>query len=286
MIRAATRGRPRVLAVLAMAWTIALPSAAELAEEPSAGEASPTADAQGSACISPVDGDVLPCKLAAPSRSEEDRARDAGRRPAEVIAFLGIEPGMTVMDLVASGGWYTEVLSIAVGDGGTVYAQNPPMMLAFRDGYYDKAIAARLDGDRLPNVVRLDRDLTEAGLPPGSLDGAITALNFHDIHNGMGEQAATGFLMAVKALLKPGGVLGLIDHYGESGNDNNALHRLDVATALPLIEGAGFEVEASNILRNPDDDYTKMVFDEAVQGKTDRLLLRLTKPLEEATADD
>ena len=257
MIRGTTRTRRRALAVLTMAWAIALPSAADLAEE-----------------------------LAAPSRSEEDRARDAGRRPAEVIAFLGIEPGMTVMDLVASGGWYTEVLSIAVGDGGTVYAQNPPMMLAFRDGYYDKAITARLAGDRLPNVVRLDRDLAETGLPPGTLDAAITALNFHDVHNGMGEQAATEFLVAVKALLKPGGVLGLIDHYGQSGNDNNALHRLDAATALPLIEATGFEVMASDVLRNPNDDHTKMVFDEAVRGKTDRLLLRLTKPLEEAATDD
>ena len=257
MTRATTRGRHRVLAVLAMAWSIALPVAGDLAEE-----------------------------LAAPSRSEEDRARDAGRMPADVIAFLGIEPGMTVMDLVAAGGWYTEVLSIAVGDGGTVYAQNPPIMLAFRDGYYDKAITARLAGDRLPNVVRLDRDIAETGLPPGSLDAAITALNFHDIHNGMGDQAATGFLVAVKALLKPGGVLGLIDHYGKPGNDNNTLHRLDVATALPLIEGTGFEVAVSDVLRNPNDDHTKMVFDEAVRGKTDRLLLRLTKPMEETATDD
>ena len=243
--------------MLTVACTVALPSAADLAED-----------------------------LAAPTRSAADRARDAGRKPAEVVAFLGIEPGMTVMDLVASGGWYTEVLSIAVGDGGTVYAQNPPMMLAFRDGYYDKAIAARLAGDRLPNVVRLDRDLAETGLPPGTLDAAITALNFHDVHNGMGAQEAMGFLVAVRALLKPGGVLGLIDHYGVSGNDNNALHRLDVAVALPIIEGAGFEVLASDLLRNPNDDHTKMVFDESVKGKTDRLLLRLTKPLAEASADD
>ena len=247
-----------MLAVLAMALALALPGAADLAED-----------------------------LAAPSRSEDDRARDAGRRPAEVIAFLGIEPGMTVIDLVASGGWYTEVLCVAVGDGGTVYAQNPPMMLAFRDGYYDKAITARLADDRLPNVVRLDRDLAETGLPPGSLDAAITALNFHDVHNGMGDQAATEFLLAVKELLKPGGVLGLIDHYGESANDNNTLHRLDVAAALPLMRNAGFDVALSNILRNPNDDHTKMVFDEAVRGKTDRLLFRLTKPLEEeATTHD
>ena len=246
----------RLLPTVALALVLALPAAADLAED-----------------------------LAAPSRSEDDRARDASRKPAEVIAFLGIEPGMTVMDLVASGGWYTEVLSLAVGDGGTVYAQNPPMMLAFRDGYYDKAITARLEGDRLPNVVRLDRDLVDTGLAPGSLDAAITALNFHDIHNGMGEEAASGFLIAVKGLLKPGGVLGLIDHYGEPGNDNNALHRLDVATALPLIEGTGFEVTSSEILRSASDDYTKMVFDEAVRGKTDRLLLRLMKPLEPATDD-
>lgn len=251
-----SRATMPTLAAIALATTLALPAAADLAED-----------------------------LAAPSRSEEDRGRDAARKPAEVMAFLGIEPGMTVMDLVASGGWYTEVLSIAVGDGGTVYAQNPPMMLAFRDGYYDKAITARLEGDRLPNVVRLDRDLVDTGLAPGTLDAAITALNFHDVHNGMGAEAATGFLVSVKALLKPGGVLGLIDHYGESGNDNNALHRLDVATALPLIIDAGFEVTASDILRNTGDDYTKMVFDEAVRGKTDRLLFRLVKPLE-AAADD
>ena len=257
MTRATSRCQGRLFAAVALAMTLALPSAAGLAED-----------------------------LAAPGRSEEDRARDAGRKPADVIAFLGIKPGMTVMDLVASGGWYTEVLSLAVGDGGTVYAQNPPMMLAFRDGYYDKAITARLEGDRLPNVVRLDRDLVDTGLAPGSLDAAITALNFHDVHNGMGAEAATGFLVSVKALLKPGGVLGLIDHYGKSGNDNNALHRLDVAAALPIIKGAGFEVASSDILRNPNDDYTKMVFDEAVRGKTDRLLFQLTKPLEEATPND
>jgi len=69
---------------------------------------------------------------------------------------------MTVMDLLASGGWYTEVLSVAVGPEGTVYAQNPPMLLGFNDNAYDKAITARLADNRLPNVIRLDRDETEA----------------------------------------------------------------------------------------------------------------------------
>ena len=83
-------------------------------------------------------------QLAASGRADEDKARDTARRPAEVLAFLGVEPGMTVMDLLASGGWYTEVLSVAVGPEGTVYAQNPPMLLGFNDGAYDKAITPRL----------------------------------------------------------------------------------------------------------------------------------------------
>ena len=134
--------------------------------------------------------------LASESRPAEDRARDAGRKPAEVLAWLGIGPGMTVMDLVASGGWYTEVLSIAVGPDGRVYAQNPPTFLEFRDGYYDKAMAERLAGGRLANVERVDHDVQDTGLPAGSLDAALTALNFHDVHNMAGDEAAAGFLAA------------------------------------------------------------------------------------------
>ncbi len=222
----------------------------------------------------------LAADLAAPTRAEEDRDRDAGRKPAAVLAWLDIGPGMTVMDLLASGGWYTEVLSLAVGPEGTVYTQNPPMLLQFRDGFYDKALTVRLAGDRLPNVVRLDRDLDQTGLAPGSLDAALTALNFHDIHNRPGgAEAAAAFLAAVKALLKPGGVLGLIDHYGDPDLDNAALHRLDVQAALPVIEGAGFEVTSSDLLRSSDDDRTTMVFAPSIRGKTDRVLYKLAKPV-------
>ncbi len=220
----------------------------------------------------------LAAALAAESRSEEDRARDAGRKPAEVLAWLGIGPGTTVMDLVASGGWYTEVLSIAVGPEGKVYAQNPPMFLQFRDGYYDKAMATRLADGRLANVERVDRDLQDTGIPAGTLDAALTALNFHDVHNMGGDQAAVDFLAAVKTLLKPGGVLGLIDHYGDADKDNTTLHRLNHATAWPIIEAAGFEVTSSDMLRNPDDDRTSNVFEEAIRGKTDRVLYKLVKP--------
>ena len=217
-------------------------------------------------------------QLAASGRSDEDKARDAARRPAEVLDFLGIGAGMTVMDLLASGGWYTEVLSVAVGPEGTVYAQNPPMLLGFNDNAYDKAITARLADNRLPNVIRVDRDEGETGLEPGSLDAALTALNLHDRHNFGSDEDVAILLAAVRDLLKPGGVLGVIDHYGDPDRDNTQLHRLNVATALPIIEAAGFEIESSDLLRNPDDDRTIMVFDPAIRGKTDRVLYKLTKP--------
>ena len=109
------------------------------------------------------------------SRSTEDKARDGGRKPAEVITFLGVEPGMTVIDVIAASGYYTEVLSRAVGPLGKVYAQNPAAVLKFREGANDKALNHRLADNRLPNVIRWDREATALGIAPGSIDLAMTA---------------------------------------------------------------------------------------------------------------
>ena len=222
--------------------------------------------------------EALTAALARPDRPAGDRARDAGRKPAEVIAFLGIAPGMTVIDLIAAGGYYTDVLSAAVGPAGKVYAQNGEYVLKIREGANDKAMTARLAGNRLPNVERLDRETSELGLAPGSLDAAVTALNFHDIYNGRGAEAADDFLKVVFAALKPGGLLGLIDHSGGVGDDE-ALHRIDESRVTAAAEAAGFRVEArSDILRNPGDDRSKNVFAPEIRGKTDRFVLLLRKP--------
>ncbi len=215
----------------------------------------------------------------AASRSDEDKARDAGRKPAEVLAYLGLKSGDTAADFIASGGWYTEVLSLAVGPDGTVYAQNSEAALALRDRAYDKELTARLDGDRLPNVVRKDEELTALTIPAGSVDVALTGLNFHDVYNSYGPDAAVGFLSAIRATLKPGGVLGVIDHAGVPGADNNELHRIDPALAVASAEAAGFVIEENrNILASATDDHTKNVFDPAVRGQTDRFILKLTNP--------
>ena len=222
--------------------------------------------------------DPLSTALGDTSRSEADRSRDAGRKPADVIRFLGIEEGMSVIDLIAASGYYTEVLSLAVGPSGTVYAQNPPRVLQFRDGANDKAMTARLADDRLANVVRLDTELSDTGLEPHSLDAAITGLNFHDVYNN-DPAAATAWLGAIRMLLKPGGVFGVIDHMGDAGADNAKLHRIEEQLVIEAVEAAGFEVEAtSDVLRSPSDDRTKGVFDPSVRGKTDRFLLKLRSP--------
>ncbi len=223
-------------------------------------------------------GGSIADRLASADRSDVDKARDAGRKPAEVLAFLGVEEGMTVIDVIAAGGWYSEALAAAVGPTGRVYAQNPDFVLKFREGANEKAISARLVHDRLPNVSRLDAEISDTGLAEGSVDLAFTALNFHDIVNGRGEEATAGFLASIKALLKPGGILGIVDHDASPGNDNEKLHRMPKAQAIEAVTKAGFEVVAEGeMLRNPDDDHTQSVFGE-LRGETDRFVLKLRKP--------
>jgi predicted methyltransferase len=217
--------------------------------------------------------------LASDSRAEADRARDAGRKPAEVIEFLGIEPGMSVIDIIAAGGYYTEVLSLAVGPEGHVVAHNTPYILEMREGVNETALSERLAGNRLANVSRLNKDVPDISAQDGTFDVAITALNFHDVYNNAGEEGAIGLLKVVSATLKPGGVFGIIDHQGIEGNDNKALHRALKADVIRVAEAAGFIVDGdSGILHNHEDDMTQAVFADDVRGKTNRFLLKLRKP--------
>lgn len=217
--------------------------------------------------------------LASENRAEEDRARDEGRRPAEVLDFLEVGRGMTAIDLLAAGGYYTEVLSLAVGESGKVYAQNNEYVLKMRDGANDRAMTARLADGRLGNVERVDRSVRELDLPDESVDFAMTALNFHDIYNGRSPAEAVAFLEIVHRLLKPGGVLGLIDHAGGVSADDEQIHRIDEKLVAKAAVHAGFTVEAtSDLLRNGADDRTQGVFAPGLRGHTDRFVMRLRKP--------
>lgn len=221
--------------------------------------------------------DQISASLNSFDRQAGDSERDEARKPAEVLHFLGLERGMKVIDVIAAGGWYTEVLAHAVGPDGMVYAQNPAVVLKFRDGANDKALTARLAENRLPNVKRWDRELSALEIDPESLDFAFTALNLHDIYN-TSENAAAQMLAQIKTVLKPGGVLGIIDHNGDAGADNAKLHRMTRDQAIKLAEAAGFEVTASDLLANSADQHTALVFAPEIRGKTDRFVLKLTKP--------
>jgi len=216
--------------------------------------------------------------LASESRSAVDRARDAGRKPAAVIEFVGIRPGMSVVDVIGAGGYYTEVLSLAVGPEGHVAALNPAVVFQLRDGAFGKELNARLADNRLPNVSRIDKELAEVTPSDGPFDAAFTALNLHDIYNRYGEEGAIGAMQSVGALLKPGGIFAVIDHDGATGNDNEALHRMQLTDAIRVAEAAGFIVEdSSDALHVPSDDLSQNVFAEGMRGNTDRFLLRLRK---------
>ena len=202
-----------------------------------------------------------------PDRPAEDKERDASRQAPAVLSFMGVAPGMTVLDINASAGWYTEVLSYAVGPNGTVYMQNRP------GGRADEPAKAR--ADRLSNVTQIAA-ITDA--PAGSVDFAITGLNFHDFHNS-DPARAQAILADVASVLKTGGILGVIDHEGTPGADNATLHRIAFDDAVKaLIQSGDFAlVGASDILDNPEDDHSVGPFDPSLGRDTDRLVLKLMK---------
>jgi predicted methyltransferase len=212
--------------------------------------------------------------LASPDRPAEDKARDEARKPIETVQFGGIKTGQTVLEVMAAGGWFTEVLSAAVGPSGKVYAQNPGFFTS-RPGF---AEAEKARDDRLKNVTPIHGDLPDPSIA-GKADAALTAQNLHDIYNGPGgEAAAVALCKGVYDALKPGGVFVVIDHVGIAGQNNAMFHRIQLEQAKDVLTKAGFKIDAeSNILRNPKDDHTKVVRDPSVRGHTDQFLIRAKK---------
>ena len=205
--------------------------------------------------------------MANPDRPAADKERDASRQAPAVLDFLGLEAGMTVLDVNASGGWYTEVLSYAVGPNGKVLMQNRP------GGNSAEAATAR--ANRLGNVDEWLTPISDA--PANSVDFAITALNFHDFHNS-NPAAAQGILGQLMAVLKPGGILAVIDHEGTFGADNVSLHRIAFEDAVKAVLASGFVLAgASDILDNEADDHTVGPFDPSLGRNTDRLVLKFMK---------
>jgi len=211
-------------------------------------------------------------------RSSKDKARDAGRKPAQVMDFFNIKPGMTVLEVLSSGGYYTEILSHRVGDTGKVYAQNNKFILEVLDGRFAKEFAQRTKDNRLANVNHYKKELVDIDLS-NQVDAVTIVLNYHDMYSAMPKDERMTLLAKLKAALKPGGVLGIIDMEAGSSEHNPKLHRIHHQHVRNELADAGFILKAeADFLKNPKDDYSKMVFAPEVRGKTDRFVFKFIKP--------
>ena len=218
-----------------------------------------------------------------PARSDADRARDPGRQPAAVLEFVGVTPGMSVLDLFSGGGYYSEIAAYVVGDSGSVTSHTNK---AYQGFVGDEFSNRHADG-RLPNVAILMAENNELDLDADSFDAILMMLTFHDLFyiapkQGWPKIDSERLLAEIYEGLRPGGIVGIVDHYAEPGapkETGGTVHRIDPSIVISEMEAAGFELAAkSDMLRNMNDDYSKIVFDPTVSGKTDRFVLRFEKP--------
>jgi predicted methyltransferase len=210
-----------------------------------------------------------------PARPAADKERDASRKPAEVVAFAGVKPGMTVAELSPGGGYYTRILSKSVGPTGKVYAVLTPGAAA-RPGVLDNM--NKLAGE-YGNVKIVTTDFTAIALPEKA-DLFWTTENYHDFHNGPTANIAA-FTKSVFDNLKPGGIFYVEDHNAADGAGLEAtskVHRMDLAIAKSELTTAGFKIDAEgSALRNPADNRATGN-SEAGHFMSDRFMLRLKRP--------
>jgi predicted methyltransferase len=226
--------------------------------------------------------DYITKAVADPARPKDDTSRDEGRKPAELLAFAGVHPGMTVVDFLPGTGYFTRIFAKAVGPKGRVYAYfgtqyDARIKTAGKDPdnqFADlKAIYPNLDVVHGPN----DQFVT-----PEKVDMVWTADNYHDTHNKQYSTDVAAMNKMVYASLKPGGLYIVVDHRGVKGAGagiTEALHRQDEDIAKKEIEAAGFKLVAeSKILTRPADDDSKRVFEAGEHDHTDQMVLKFRKP--------
>lgn len=247
-----------------------------------AGSVAPDA-AQSAAGPAAADAAAIDAAIASANRLPSDRDQDAWRRPGDVLRFLELRPGMRVIDYMAGGGYYTELMSHVVGPQGQVIAYNNEPYLKYAG---DKP-AQRYGGERLANVAQLTTAPEDLALDPAGLDAALFVQSYHDLHwrSKDGSWPATDPTQALAKLvpaLKPGAVVVVVDHVAAAGSDPavsvDALHRIDPAVVKRDFEVAGLTFDAeSPVFRNPADDHAQSVFDESIRHRTDQVMYRFRK---------
>jgi predicted methyltransferase len=221
--------------------------------------------------------------IADPARPDTAKALDASRKPAETLAFLGLQPGMHAADVMTGSGYWAEIMAHVVGPTGSVAAFEPRQFVDPAKG------TPELDGVKARNGnVTTTLYPFEAFAPAANtLDFTIINMSYHDLYWESAKYHVPrtdpqAFVRALYAATKPGGIVGIVDHVGPAGDTRavvEKLHRIDPATVKADFERAGFRLEAqSDLLANPADDHALNVFDKAIRGKTDRFVYKFRKP--------
>ena len=212
------------------------------------------------------------------SRPAEDVARDAARKPAEMLDFAGIIHKKKVADFIPGHGYFTRLFAVAVKPGGSVVAILP-QTVAERDPAAVAALAA-IAAEPAYGDVSVVGGVGDPAVK--DLDVFWTAQNYHDLHNALPPEGINVLNKAIFAALKPGGVYVIIDHAAVAGSGFSAtktLHRIDPAAVKAEVLAAGFVFDGeSKVLANPADPHTAIVFDPSIRGKTDQFAYRFKKP--------
>jgi len=211
-----------------------------------------------------------------PDRPSADADNDARRKPIEVLTFAGLDAGMSVLELEAGGGYYTEIISRAVGSNGSVILQHTPGLMSFvGDG-----IDVRTAGNRLPNVTVTITNFDDLDVPDSSIDMVTWIQGPHELGfapegNSMGDPSDS--FAEIARVLKPGGVLVASDHIAPAGTGIEAggtLHRVAESVVTELALDAGLSVlRSSDVLKNSSDPLDVGVFSPEVRGKTSQFLV-------------
>jgi len=227
--------------------------------------------------------DAVNAAVSTQQRPAEDRQKDASRKPDKVLSFFDIKPGMTVLDLFSGGGYYTEMLNSVVGENGKVIAHTNEAYIPFSGEIYQKRY---VDG-RLAQTETIVMEADDLKFKDNSLDAAMLVLTWHDFLFADTEndwQSIDEDLLINKLCkaMKPGAVLGVIDHVANEGGDTatvaKSLHRIDPQAVRDSFANSCFKLEAeAGFLANPDDDHTLAVFDAAIRGKSDRFVFRFVR---------
>jgi predicted methyltransferase len=226
---------------------------------------------------------TIAAAVAAPNRTPDNVKLDAGRKPAQVLQFLGLKPGMHVLDLLGANAYWAEITSPVVGPGGHVTVWMPSQFYRPKTQASFEAFEAKH-----PNVSIVTSPFEAPALPANYADWVILNDNYHDTYwqnpkLGLPQMDPNAFLKAVYASMKPGAVIGVIDHVANPNDDTRATvekyHRIDPNVVKADFKRAGFVfVGSSDLLRNPADKHDVEVHDDRIKGHTDRFIFKFKKP--------